>query len=84
MKVEKLRDLSRDEVMQKKTEIEEELFNLHLKKKTKQIQDTVRVRHLRRDRARIITILKEDADGIRALAEGGKMILDKQDKDNKE
>lgn len=84
MKVEKLRDLSREEVVQKKTEIEEELFNLHLKKKTKQTQNTVRVRHLRRDRARILTVLKEDADGIRTLAEGGRIILDKKDKDKKE
>lgn len=79
MKVETLRDLTREEVIQKKTEIEEELFNLRLKKKTKQAQNPVRVRYLRRDMARILTILREDADGIRALAEGGKLLLDKKE-----
>ena len=79
MKVEALRDLTRDEVLQKKTEIEEEMFNLHLKKKTKQVQNPVKVRHLRRDRARILTILREDAEGIRKLAEGGTLLLDKKE-----
>jgi large subunit ribosomal protein L29 len=78
MKVEILRDLSRDEVLQKKTEIEEELFNLRLKKKTKQAQNPVRERTLRRDRARILTLLREDELGQRQLAEGSRLILDKK------
>jgi large subunit ribosomal protein L29 len=78
MKVEVLRDLSREEVLQKKGEIEEELFNLRLKKKTKQAQNPVRVRILRRDRARILTILQEDETGVRKLAEGGRLVLDKK------
>lgn len=78
MKVEVLRDLSRAEVLQKKTEIEEELFNLRLKKKTKQAQNPVRERTLRRDRARILTILREDALGSRQLAEGGRIVLERK------
>lgn len=78
MKVEILRDLSRDEVLQKKTEIEEELFNLRLKKKTKQAQNPVRERTLRRDRARILTLLREDELGKRHFAEGSRLILDKK------
>ncbi|TFH65707.1 MAG: 50S ribosomal protein L29 [Candidatus Zixiibacteriota bacterium] len=78
MKVDVLRDLSRDEVLQKKTEIEEELFNLRLKKKTKQAQNPVRERTLRRDRARILTLLREDELGKRQLAEGSRLILDKK------
>ncbi len=81
MKVEVLRDLSRDEVLQKKVEIEEELFNLRLKKKTKQAQNPVRERLLRRDRARILTLLREDELGRRQLAEGGRLILDKKNKE---
>jgi large subunit ribosomal protein L29 len=78
MKVDVLRDLSRDEVLQKKTEIEEELFNLRLKKKTKQAQNPVRERTLRRDRARILTLLREDELGKRHFAEGSRLILDKK------
>jgi large subunit ribosomal protein L29 len=78
MKVDVLRDLSRDEVLQKKIEIEEELFNLRLKKKTKQAQNPVRERTLRRDRARILTLLREDELGKRQFAEGSRLILDKK------
>lgn len=78
MKVDVLRELSRDEVLQKKIEIEEELFNLRLKKKTKQAQNPVRERTLRRDRARILTLLREDELGKRQFAEGSPLILDKK------
>jgi large subunit ribosomal protein L29 len=78
MKVDVYRDLSREEVLQKKVEIEEELFNLRLKKKTKQAQNPVRVRILRRDRARILTVIREDELGVRKLAEGTSLILDKK------
>jgi large subunit ribosomal protein L29 len=78
MKVDALRDLSRDEVLQKKVDIEEELFNLRLKKKTKQAQNPVRERTLRRARARILTLLREDELGKRQFAEGSRLILDKK------
>ncbi len=78
MKVDAYRDLSREEVLQKKAEIEEELFNLRLKRKTKQAQNPVRVRILRRDRARILTVLHEDELAVRKLAEGGRLVLDKK------
>jgi large subunit ribosomal protein L29 len=79
MKVDALRDLSREEVLHKKTEIEEELFNLRLKKKTKQAQNPVRERTLRRDRARVLTLLREDELGKRHFAEGSsRLVLDKK------
>ena len=79
MKIEALRDLTRDEVMQKKNELEEELFNLRLKKKTKQAQNPVRMRYLRRDLARILTLLREEDLGRTHLAESGKILLDKKE-----
>jgi ribosomal protein L29 len=78
MKVDALRDLSRDEVLQKKVDVEEELFNLRLKKKTKQAQNPVRERTLRRARARILTLLREDELGKRQFAEGSRLVLDKK------
>lgn len=79
MRVEIIRDLTRDEVQQKKRELEEELFNLRLKKKTKQAQNPVRMRFLRRDLARILTVLREEDLGIKKLAESAKLTLDKKE-----
>jgi large subunit ribosomal protein L29 len=79
MKVETIRDLTREEVLLKKHEIEDELFNLRLKKKTKQAQNPVRMRLLRRDLARILTVLKEEDLGIKKLAESATLTLDKKE-----
>ncbi len=79
MKIEAIRDLTRDEVLAKKNEIEEELFNLKLKKKTKQAQNPVRMRYLRRDLARILTLLREEQLGKSHLAESGKILMDKKE-----
>jgi len=79
MKPEAIRDLTRDEVLQRRTEIEEELFNLVLKKRTKELDNPLRIRMLRRDLARIQTILHEEEMGIRSLAEGGKLLADKKE-----
>jgi large subunit ribosomal protein L29 len=79
MKIEAIRDLTHEEVTLKKTEIEEELFNLRLKRKTKQAQNPVRMRHLRRDLARILTILREEELGVSDLAASGKILLDKKE-----
>ncbi len=79
MKVETIRDLTREEVQLKKHEIEDELFNLRLKKKTKQAQNPVRMRLLRRDLARIMTVLREEDLGIKKLAESARLTLDKKE-----
>ena len=79
MKIEAIRDLTRDEVLAKKNEIEDELFNLKLKKKTKQAQNPVRMRYLRRDLARILTLLREEQLGKSHLAESGKILMDKKE-----
>jgi large subunit ribosomal protein L29 len=70
MKIEHIRDLTRDEALQKKLELEEELFNLRLKSKTKQEQNPVRIRTLRRDMAKIMTVLREEELGIGRVSEG--------------
>jgi len=67
MKPVQLRELTRDELVQKKLEIEEELFNLRLQRKIRQLDSPLRLRILRRDIARINTILQEDELGIRPL-----------------
>jgi len=79
MKAEAIRDLTREEVLQRKSDIEEELFNLNLKKRTKQLDNPLRLRHLRRDLARVVTILTEDERGVRRLAESGKILGDSKE-----
>jgi large subunit ribosomal protein L29 len=74
LKAEQIRDMTRDEVVQRKTDLEEELFNLRLKKRTKQLDNPLRLRVLRRELARIKTILAEDDRGVGKLAESGKIL----------
>ena len=70
MKKEQMRELTRDELLQKKLETEEELFNLRLQKASKELDNPLRLRVLRRELARINTILREDKLKIRILATG--------------
>ena len=59
MKIDQLRDLSRQELEQKHHDTVEELFNLRLRKRVQEITNPLRLRHLRRDLARIRTVLRE-------------------------
>ncbi len=76
MKADNIRDLTLEEVHQRKSDVEEELFNLRLKKRTKELDNPLRMRLLRRDLARISTILREDKLGIRRLAESARILPD--------
>ncbi len=75
MKTATLRDLTRDELLQKKREIEEERFNLEMRRTLKPLDNPLLLRLLRRDLARIATLLHEDAKGIRTIAEGSIDVL---------
>ena len=83
MKARDIRDLTLDEVLQKKQEVEKEHFNLKLRQATRQIDNPLRVRILRRDLARIKTILKEHETKLRPLAEGTPQAIDRQADDEK-
>jgi large subunit ribosomal protein L29 len=54
-----LRDLSADELAAKADELRRELFNVRVKKATGQLENTARLRTLRRDVARAETVLRE-------------------------
>jgi large subunit ribosomal protein L29 len=71
LKVAELRDLSVDEINQKMTETKEELFNLRFQNATGQLDNYKRLRELKRDVARIKTILRErELAGTDARTEG--------------
>lgn len=71
MKPQELRDMTRDEILLRKEELEKEIFNLKIRQATKQIDNPLRIRTLRRELARIITVLHEDELKIRPLAARG-------------
>ena len=59
MKMYQIRELSLDELAQKKHELEEELFNLRLTSLVKKLDNPLKLRNLRKNIARINTFLKE-------------------------
>jgi len=59
MKASELRDLSDTELTEKVQELAEELFNLRFPLATSQIENVGRISAVRRDIARVKTILRE-------------------------
>lgn len=57
-----LRELSKEELIKKREDIRAELFNLKFRAATTQNENPMRPRLLRRDIARIETILREQKD----------------------
>jgi large subunit ribosomal protein L29 len=68
MKTDVLRDLTREELMQKHHDLLEEYFNLRLRKRTQEVTNPLKLRTLRREMAQIATILREDEMGISSVA----------------
>ena len=61
MKAKELRQLSEGELLIKEKELNEELFNLRFQHATGQLDNVMRIPHVKRDIARVKTILKEKA-----------------------
>ena len=59
MKASKMRDLSREDLLQEETELREQLFKLRFQTATGQLESAPRLRGVRRDIARIQTVLRE-------------------------
>ena len=59
IKPKEVRDLSQDEIQQQLVETKEELFNLRFQNATGQLDNYKRLGELRRDVARLKTILRE-------------------------
>jgi len=78
MKVVSLRDMTRDELLQKRHELKDEYFNLKMRKSLKELDNPLKLRTLRRDIARIETILTEDKKDIRKIVDSKVSILDRK------
>ncbi|MCZ6465477.1 MAG: 50S ribosomal protein L29 [Proteobacteria bacterium] len=59
MKASELRKLAPEELSQKSRELRDDLFNFKVKHATGQLEDTAKLSGLRRDIARVETLLRE-------------------------
>ena len=59
MRAKELRELSVDELNQKEHDLKEELFNLRFQRATGQLENLMRVTHVKRDIAKVKTVLRE-------------------------
>ncbi|MCS7233619.1 MAG: 50S ribosomal protein L29 [Synergistetes bacterium] len=71
MKAKELRDLTIDELKEKYKELKKELFNLRFQKAVGQLGNPMRIRQVKRDIARIKTIIREKELGITWVSERG-------------
>lgn len=63
MKPTELRDLTDDELIQREEELKDQLFKLKFQHALGQLDDAMKMKNIKRDRARILTILKERKEG---------------------
>ena len=64
MKIQDIRDLSTQELEDKIKDLKEELFNLHFQNATNQLDNPGRIASVKKDIARVKTVLKEKELGI--------------------
>lgn len=62
-----LREMSKDELIQRQYELAEENFNLRMQSAVSTLKNPKRLREIRREIARINTILRENDMGIRKI-----------------
>jgi large subunit ribosomal protein L29 len=65
----KLRGLTVEELQAKLRQLREEMFNLRFRNSMSQLDNPQRIREVRRDIARMETLLTENRTGLRRLAE---------------
>lgn len=64
MKIQDIRDLSTQELEDKVKDLKEELFNLRFQNATNQLDNPMRIASVKKDIARVKTVLKEKELGI--------------------
>jgi large subunit ribosomal protein L29 len=80
MNTQALREMTRDELVQKHRDLQDELFNLNMRRSLKALDNPLRLRIIRREIAQIATMLREDELNIRSLAQAKKSLLDESEK----
>ncbi len=59
MKIKEIRDLSKDELMQKLGNLKEEYFRLNLRHASGQLESTASLKKIRKEVARVNTVLRQ-------------------------
>jgi len=70
VKADEIRNMSMEDRLRKLNELRIELMKLRMQAKIGTLTDTARIRNIRRDIARILTVIREEQLGIRK-SEGG-------------
>ncbi len=66
MKANEIRDLSTEEIVVKIQDLKEELFNLRFQNATNQLENPMRIPAVKKDIAKLKTILKEKELGLKS------------------
>jgi len=61
MKARELKELTAEELLKKEKDLKEELFNLRFQHSTGQLDNTSRLKHVKKDVARLETVLRQKA-----------------------
>lgn len=59
MKAKEMKELTKEELLKKKKDLKEELFNLRFQHSTGQLENTARMKLLKKDVARIETFVRQ-------------------------
>lgn len=81
MKGSELRSMTREELLSLLEELRDEEFKLRIRRSTEELPNPLRLRMIRKDIARIMTILKEDELGVIKLPK--KAVKKKKKKEEK-
>ena len=63
MRAEEIREMGKDDIAARIRELEEEQFRLRFRSATEPLEDPLRLRVIRRDIARLKTVLREHTNG---------------------
>jgi large subunit ribosomal protein L29 len=66
MKMEDIRGLTPEELKEKINDLKKNLMNLRFQAKTGKLEQQTRVRQVRRDIARLLTVMNEKRAGVKA------------------
>ena len=61
MKASDLRELSVEELKDREENLSQELFNLRFQRAANQLENKMKIKNTKKDRARILTVIKEKA-----------------------
>ena len=64
MEAKELREMSADDLIQKRVSLREEIGNLKLKRATGRLENPMKLRETKRDLARVETVLRQKTPGV--------------------